>query len=264
MKEAIIEILKSFKIYNSTGIYWILFIFGMIYIFVVMKNLRRKYLYPTIMLMLIVINPLLYKFIWFKLLNTTYWRIFWGLASIILISIVVIDISKKLANKSKKYGAIVQVLFTLGVVTFIGVYGMVNDFYAYSGKVYQKKQNEYNLPQEAIDVADCILKLNQNPRVIMPRSLYCYIRQYDSNIKMMYGRDIQGYIMSATSSAYIVNSEMSKTQYDYNLIKKYCIQENYDFVIFEKDAYINTDYFKKIGFELVSVVDKYAIFRYVE
>lgn len=55
---------------------------------------------------------------------------------------------------------------------------------------YEKAENIYKLPQEAIDLCDMINEdANEQPYIIADQGIVNYVRQYSSEIKMLYGRE---------------------------------------------------------------------------
>lgn len=78
MRESIMYILAFFKNYNGHSVLWILSLLSLLFIAVKHKNLRQSFAIPITFVILVIVNPILYKYVWYKLLGDTYWRMFWG------------------------------------------------------------------------------------------------------------------------------------------------------------------------------------------
>lgn len=66
----------------------------------------------------------------------------------------------------------------------------------YSKATFTEAENEYKLPQAALDVADILAGagISWKVRSVVPNELLCYIRQYRCDIGLFYGRNVGGFI----------------------------------------------------------------------
>ena len=86
--------------------------------------------------------------------------------------------------------------------------------------------NPYKVPQYAVNVFDKILSLDDSPSTILPEPLYIYARQYSGNIEMMYGRDVQGYIVYTTDERTGMSAQIESDNPDYPYSVIYITENN--------------------------------------
>ena len=168
----------------------LLFILALIYIFFRAKELRRILFWPSLLLILLLWNPILYEFLWKRILalasSTAVWRIFWVIPVLSVIGFACVHLVRSLKGPWMQ-GAAAAVF--LAVIAFTGTY-----VYTAPETSFSTAENKYKIPTQTIYVAEALLQLDDAPRVVMDEGLIYYMREYSSAIHMMYGRDVFGYI----------------------------------------------------------------------
>jgi len=249
MIEACTEMWSKMIQYEGDGITLILFFASFIYLFLSNPKFRQMLGIPMLLLMALIFNPVLYIYLWTRLLATTYWRMFWMLGEGLFFSYALIDISGRIKNKYVKALPIIA-----GCIVI-----MIGGRYLYSGKVFSKADNYYKIPQRAIDMADTLLQRNENPTVVLPRSLYTYVRQYSNDIKMLYGRDVEGYTFSPSDGAvYLVRDELKKKKSDYATVSLVCHERKIDYIVIEPRKKIK---FENYGYSLAEETEDFLIYE---
>lgn len=260
MKELIIAILSFFKLYNGTSIYWLLFILGLIYLFFVEKKLRKPLVYPLILVVIVLTNPILYKFAWSKFIGNTYWRMFWGIPDIFIASFCFTDIGRKISGKLDENK---KEIIKLGIAVIGAVVVIVFGKYMYTSDNFGPVENNYKLPQETVNVAEALLKYDEHPKAVVPEELYNYIRQYSTNIELLFGRDTDGYISEVSNSqGYIAKKAMSEAGFDVSKLCSSVRDSGFKFIVLPLD---NDHYDAQIydyGFTFIEQIDtSYRIFE---
>lgn len=127
---------------------------------------------------------------------------------------------------------------------------------------YMDTENAYKLPQEAIDVADALLELDTEPRVVMCSELYSYVRQYSTDIKMMYGRNIEGYIDGGRDKDRELNMNVVYEDItDWSRVAELMREENCRYlVVSQNKKYLEED-MRQYSFILIKQVDGYNIIK---
>lgn len=250
MSEALSAVINNVSAYiGGSGIIWF-YLISVIYILIADKHKRKSVIYPTLILMLIVVNPISYQYIWKRLLETTYWRTLWMIPIIIIIAYAMVSIILTAKNYIIKG---VMVIAFVAIICFCG-----DNMYRYDVN-FDNSANAYKLPGEVIEVADILLEQENEPRVIVQSGLYEYIRQYSSSIKLMYGRDVDGYIDYASSSAYMVNGAMHNSYPVISTIKEY--GKGYKYIVLKSTQKFDDKLAEDNGFSLITETQNYKIYK---
>lgn len=187
MIELCFSVLDNFKEYIGDGwLVWIIFCVAVIISFFLFINERKKIFTIAVLSLIIVFNPMIYLLIGEKFLSGVYWRLFWIIPMILVIAWVGAELISRMKNKLGK--AVVLAVFFLII--------MKSQTCIFNGDTYSVPTNQYQLPQQAIDVSDTILELSggYGAKIAVPDNLSSYIRQYTSKITLVYGRNVWGYI----------------------------------------------------------------------
>lgn len=101
-------------------------------------------------------------------------------------------------------------------------------------------QNEYQLPQVTIDIADAIISdslaadTGVYPTVVVPDEMLCSMRQYTTKIRLLYGRDAYAYIFNELEEMKaVVHNEMIRQTPDVGKLAVYAKAKNVDYIVFQ-------------------------------
>ncbi|MCR5342215.1 MAG: hypothetical protein K6E70_02475 [Butyrivibrio sp.] len=170
-----------FKQYGGNGYLLALFVASLIYLLITEKDNRKRLVIAVAPLMVLVgfFIPLTRK-VYVRVLSDggdTYYRLMW----LIPIGACIAYAGCKLFMNHKRIGlvAVSAAIILCGSI----VYKNENMF---------KAENAYHIPQLVVKICDVIRPEETEPRVraVFPSELLQYVRQYDTNILMPYGRDI--------------------------------------------------------------------------
>lgn len=183
MVNIFITCLKIVK--NFTGMKLLLVVTAIMWLYLLKheknKNNRIIFVYMPAIVLLIVLCPVSY-FLYEKvhLDIATYYRILW----IIPIGIVTVYGLVKLFSKNRKTRIIGAVLSTIILI-------LCGSFIYTSNRIY-KSTNIYAIPDDAIAVVDKLRSVDSHQRftVLVPNVLTLYVRQYDADVCMPYGREM--------------------------------------------------------------------------
>ncbi len=236
-----------FKQYGGNGFMLVLFAAALIYLLITEKDYRKK--------MVIAIAPaivLVGFFIPFTRIAyvavlddgaDTYYRILWLLPMGVCIAYA----GCKLFAAHRRIG-------TVAVSALIILCGSI----VYKNQYMQRAENLYHIPQVAIDVCDVISPKEGEPRVraVFPEELVHFVRQYDTNIMMPYGRDIIAWkYYNAVHEAYenveTINAEelLAATR-----------ETKCRYIVMPKGRSIDVD-LEDMGLTLIAEVDAYNIYE---
>ena len=232
----------------------------LVYLFFADKERRKTIVLPSVLLILVIFNPVLYYYVWNKLLVRVYWRMFWILPVIPVLAYTMVHLVFSLKERA---GAI----FALTACLLLVMHGGSN---VYDGEEtsFQTATNTYKLPQEVLAVCDQLTELEKEPRAVMDGTLYCGVRQYTTKVKMMYGRDANGYIKKIKGKRRRTVRQLSKDKPNLKKVRKYMIKLDYPYYARcndkdELNGFTTVD-FINAGFEVAAEVGNYTIYRVVK
>lgn len=186
MFEENIKIIKNtFQEFIGSGMYMLLFFIALLYIYLKEDNKRNKafFVYASIIILLITLNPIFNKLVGKIFTDSVYWRVFWLLP----LGITIAYAGVKFINSEKqKYK---QIVATVGLILIVVVSGKM----IYNKENYFKLGNLYKLPDEDVLVTQLIgADDEEHKKAIAPESLVAHMRQVDASIDLAYRRDPQG------------------------------------------------------------------------
>lgn len=245
--ELINGILNWYSEYSGTGIFMVLFFVALIFVALLDDNRsnRTVLLYGSVILMLIIFCPATY-YIYSKYVDAgTYWRFFW----LIPVGIGLAYVGTKLIGKSAVTG-----LLMIGVVLILG------GTYVYNSRMdYKPSENLYQLPNEVIEISDYLESRNlPEIRCAVSPELLTYIRQYDVNIVMPYGREQLDSRWSEKSGFFEL---MLSGTINYEAIGEKCLYNQTRFIVVnnQKTALNNP---QNCGFEYIMSSGAFSLYEY--
>ena len=177
----------DFDLYFSDSKYFLIFLIAIVFNFFIVKksNKNEKILLVLlpIIIMILVFNPIV-----FKLLDpflgdgegNTYWRMFWLMPIAPTIAYAFTSFASSSKNKF--------IMTFLSVMCIIVI--VLSGKLAYSEENYQIANNWYKMPEEVLEVMQIIQSQDIDNKVIYaPSNMVEWVRQYDGNIKLVYGRN---------------------------------------------------------------------------
>ena len=194
MFEENIEIIKNtFQEFIGSGMYMLLFLIALLYIYMKEDNKKNKafLLYTSIIILFITLYPIFNKAVGKIFTDSVYWRVFWLLP----LGITIAYAGVKFINSEKqKYK---QIVATIGLILIVVVSGKL----IYNKENYFELGNFYKLPDEDVLVTQLIGADDEDyKKAIAPESLVAHMRQIDASIDLAYRRDPQGKRKSNTYS----------------------------------------------------------------
>lgn len=216
-------VINDFLRFIGNGIYMVLLLAAICYIVRKEKDKKSFCVWLPVAVLIFFFNPisilLIYRFLW-----GTYWRILWLIP---IVPVIAYAGTKLIMQRPKLMQKILVFIVSAVIIAVCGTN-------MYSGRNFQKKENYFKIPTAAIDVSQHIIKYAGTwyPTVIVPNELYCYIRQYTSEIRLLYGRDAEGYMGGVGSDIEEVYQQMSSTEPDCELIGRVAQEYEVNIVIF--------------------------------
>ena len=244
-----IEVVKAnLHAYIDNGMFAALFLVGLVFIYLTEKNKAIKNFFVTysIVCIIIILNPLFYKAVSNVITYDVYWRLFWILPSGVLIAYCSTKIILKQEKKSEKL-----ILFIATIIIII-----ISGEFIYNKQNFSKVNNLYKIPDEALEVCIAISEDNlENKLVMAPSDLVPYFRQYDANIKLIYGRVPAGYDNDELVVAF--------DKGDMENVIPHCLKENCNYIVIRNDVFVNPclEYY---GYKLLGQTEHYLVYKLAE
>ncbi|MBO6259571.1 MAG: hypothetical protein J6N47_01960 [Lachnospiraceae bacterium] len=171
--------------YAGTGFLLILYALSYVYLFIAEKDDRKRTFFiwiPTVLWLVFMLPPVRWLFI--KLIDSgdTYYRMLW----MIPISATTAHAVAKLSSRYRLIGlaAVSAVIVLCGSSVYNAKAGEVN--------IVSAAQNPYHIPDEAIDVVELVKKTDEGHKIraVMPEEMTFYVRQYDTDVYLAFGREM--------------------------------------------------------------------------
>lgn len=233
--------------YGNRG-YLTLLLVSIVCLFVLFKK-DRKIIWPVLLLIFIIVNPVLYRYIFSRLV---FWRLFWMIPEVLIIALAMTRLVEALKDKRMK-------LVAMGLLTAVVM--LIGTNIQKNGGFYTA-DNPYKVPQYAVNVFDRILSLDQDPKTILPDPLFIYARQYCGNIEMMYGRDVQGFIVYTNRERMSMYEQIESDNPDYNYIFAQAGGKGIEFVVLDVlKPVADTELQDKYGYHEIGDLEGFRIYK---
>ncbi len=249
---------------NAQGHYfYYLALISSVILLILWKKQRKHFVIPAFIMGLIIANPW-FKDLWTNVLHILfYWRVLWIVPVIPICAALPAFLCEKVKNDNLKGGIalIMAVVFVLA-----------------GSCVYQYRSNTFivpspnadKLPEEAIEVADTLLTMDESPKIVGDRDITIYVRQYTGKIETLYGRDIDGYIVSYSIDgtiqtlnpyAWRVKEALENKKEDLSFLALMMIEEGYEYLVTKADDSERETELRNCHFELVNQTEGWNIYR---
>lgn len=255
IRTTIAQIVSSYSQYAGTGMYTVLYIISLLYIYIIRNNKNNMTLFLNYSLLMIVVifNPLVAHIIITFIEDQVYWRIFWILPMTIIIAYAATEIIVNISEKQRK----IIVLITLFTILSLG------GKFIFTSANYSNPSNWYKLPAQTIEVCNIIENdSNGEIRVVVPTELAATIRQYDANINMVYGREGNVFVNDSTyRDRLTLYALMLEYGMDLQSLSKSMNVFKCNYIVFNKSISLSLAP-ENYGFQYVASTDLYVIYRF--
>lgn len=174
------QILQTISLYKGTGILFWMYIGALIWILWKEKDRRTKLIlgWLPFCFLLLFLNPLFCR-IYSKVEGAeTYYRILWLLPMGMTVSYAAMQLGKK---HFRIFLCIATLLIILG------------GKFIYTNPLITRAENRLHLPRYVVDVCDYIVSASggsRNIQTAVPGEFVHYVRQYTTDIRLAYGREM--------------------------------------------------------------------------
>lgn len=258
MRETFHIVMSMYDSYNGTGMQPALCFACLIYLMVQKKEKEKRFLFLgyTLLFFIICFFPLTAKAVMRVCTGEEmYWRMFWLLPSAIITAYTAVVILMQADGKIKRY-LLLSVMLLVIVMTGTNVY---------SGAVFERKQNHYNLPQAAMNICDIVEQDAKadgitHKKLIAAHEILSSVRQYDADILQPYGYDVLCGGKPDTEAAAQIYRIMDAEEKNWEALGFYAAMDDCNYLAYpaaEGDIEGLTD----CGFDIVGAEEEYYIYR---
>jgi hypothetical protein len=247
------ECLVALKLYGGNGVLLVLFAGFAIYIIATEKNWKKKLMLGILPLVvmagfLIPITKIAYVAL-FDEGSDTYYRLLWLVPMYTVIGYGACKLIYSFKNRIYARIALVAILAVIAITGSI----------VYTNQYVSVAENLYHIPDNVIRICDAISPEEGQPRVraAFPSELVHFVRQYDTDILMPYGRE-----MVVTQWDYYnpVYEVMEKPEVINAKELLYATRETKcSYIILSENRKIDAD-LTELGLMLVEKIDGYNIY----
>lgn len=237
---------------GGKAVFLILAIDAAIYLMIVNKDIRKRIIIPILVLVPIVINPVLYKYVYYDL---RYWRFFWMLPDAVMIGLAVADICQRI---QKGWLKCVSLIAIAGSLALIGT----NMFLPTEENLFLPATGPMKLTPETMEACQAIEQENPNAKCIFTDYIVIQARQYSGNFTQLYGRDVDGFIIDMTPEVREIADAswyVSKTK-DPDRLFSYARENGYTHICV-RTAENADQYAEAHGYTLMKQFGLYSIFH---
>lgn len=247
IKEIIPIIVDNIHNYYGNMLFLTMAVFSYLYLYSHNKELRNRLFYPVVLLVLCIVNPILYYFVFSKIV---YWRLFWMLPNLFVIAYAITKIVQECGGRIVKGGIII--VFTVMII--------MNGMNVYKKGAFIKAQNWQKLSNDTVEICNLILQLDDTPRCVMPIDLFSEVRQYSGEIEMMYGRNALGYISDYSDqqiwAMYSLEDKNTDMNYVFQQAKKY----GYSIIVAKQSNLPDREVLNRSGYSQCAKITDYIIY----
>ena len=262
MEENMMSMIRAYRDFNETGMYMALFYCSLIYLWYRDRGgqLRRMWVYPSIFFFLMIFNPLVIRYILDMVFDyASKPRVFWLFPIVCVIGIAATMLVTDCKSTKEK---IILGLILCMVMVFSGKFKYTNEYLA-------QPTNLYDLPQEAVDIADYAMEEMDSPKLVVPIELATAMRVYTSDVRLLYGEDVvYGRIQYMGPTPYeeekpqytiyqCLKEEVPKVEQVIDLIKDF----ECDYVVFDNELQSGYEVIEDYDYQYVNTIGKYDIYQ---
>ena len=243
----------ALKLYGGNGAILLMFLASAIYLVICEKSLKKKIMLRIVLLLILLgflfpVTKILYVAV-FDDGSDTYYRIMWLIPMYVVIGFAacrfIFSLKKSMYQRIAFVAALAIIASTGSLV--------------YASRHMTVAENLYHIPQKVIDICDVIAPEDGEPRVraAFPSELVHFVRQYDTDILMPFGRDI---VVTQWGYYNHVYEVMEKPEViDAKALAEATRETKCSYVILAEDRKIDGDLLD-LGFELVTSMHGYNIY----
>ncbi|MBQ7359882.1 MAG: hypothetical protein IJW63_07305 [Lachnospiraceae bacterium] len=242
------ESAKLLRDFAGEGMILTLFFLSVIWLLITekRKEIRIVFVYMPATILVVFLFPLTAKIMSMFMGEEIYYRLLWLWPIVPTIAYATVQLWKTVKEQSR-----------LLVVLVISAIIVISGKLMYVSPNYSVAENQYHIPQVVVDICDDIRVEGRELRVLFPRELVQYVRQYDATVCLPYGREVLVYSWGVRNGLFYV---METQPIDVKLAAEYAREDMCHYVIIRETDELQGD-FEDYDYELFGVYDEYLVYK---
>lgn len=244
---------EAYQIYTASSVIQLLLISSLVIILMIDKKSENIHLvfYIIAVLVIIFFPPIAYVLAKYFIGDDVYWRVFWLIPSSVIVAFVGTKTLERMGKRSQQRIFFVAILFVI-------VIGGRNIF---NSNNFTKSKNIYKLSQEVVEICEMVAPNGGDTKMVVPETIVSYIRQYNPNINLLYGRNLGK--DTQKGKKYKILLQINSNEPDIKYIAKYIKKKDCEYIVFDSSSK-GIEKIEQYGYELYGVTDSYSVFKLVE
>lgn len=250
-----------FKLYGGTGFLTVLYIAALLFLLIREKEpaVRIVFIWLPLSILFLFFFPVFRK-VYVRLTDSgnTQYRMLWLVPMGMTIACAACRASILLPMRGK--GLLFKrffdrLLVPAALMLLITVCGSL----VYANPYVSRAENAYHLPQEAIEVCDAVARDKEEGvrvRVAMPDELVHFVRQYNTDLILAYGREIVAYGYHNTVYELMVPPEVI----DMEALDEALVEVDSPFLVLRRDKKTDASP-EEFGWDLRAETENYLIYK---
>ena len=250
MMDLIYEMNEWVHTYYGSGVVFWLAVAAYLYLFTVSREKRWKFVYPVVLIVFLLLNPVLYKYAY---KGTHYWRWFWTVPNALVIAGAAVTLIR---NAKKRWHKAFLCMVMVAVLLLFG-----ENFYTNQERFFPT-QNAYKIEQETVDVCDLMLEREASPKCICPLLLCNRVRLYSGEIRQYYGRDAEWDYANTDNPKVATLRQLESEHPDYAMVLQTALEQECGFVVTHADRKIEQSILDNYHFSMIGETGEYAVYHF--
>lgn len=237
-------IASTYRYMFGTGIYVLLWLLAIGYLYKNDKEGRQIFVYPLLLVVVIFMNPIVIYFAARFFGVGEYSRVVWCVLADIIIAIAG---TKFVYNRKTNVGKLFSFIVIGVILAAVGKSLLTNGFFS-------KATNRYKLSNETLEVCEYLSNNHAEDKAIIDMDILVEVHQYDATIPMYYGR--------WSTSQYI---EIQLNSGDENVIDEYldkAIEAGCSIIVLDNNV-IYEEILQKRGWTREDAIGVYNVYKYI-
>lgn len=243
---------EAYEKYATTGVTQLLLISSIIILLIREKKSQNQHLayYIIILVFIIFLPPVAFVFANYFIGDDVYWRVFWLIPSVIVIAFTATKFIEQNGRKAKSRVGFVAIVLLI----------IIGGKCSYNTENFTKSTNQYKLPQEAVDICEMVVQ-EDTTKIVVPETIVSYIRQYNSKIDLLYGRNLGKDTKRGKNYQFLL--QLNSTDPDIQYVAEYAREKECEYVVFANTSN-GIDFMEDYGYERFGGTENYTVFRNIE
>lgn len=242
-------ILPVIKEYMGVGIVSVLFLLSLFYLAVTEKERAKRvcFVYVPVLVLIFFLCPVSYVIYGKISESVTYYRLLWLIPVTPVIAYSAVRICTRFSGLKQN----------ICILAFAGLFAlsgrlMYSDFYMIEAP------NMYHMPVQVVDICDALHAEGREIMVLMPYEFQQFVRQYDPNICMPYGRE---YMMNIIVQTDELRDEMMEGGRDPEIVGHLATERGCHYIVVSQfEDFAETPW----NYEEFMNIDGYKVYRIIE